>query len=150
MLAFLRHLHQRWNNWCGDAEMERAIRRHLSEQGYYGGSAKLRSVRLAAVKRPGWLQVYLFEVTAKVVPAFAAESSDEAKSDRPSGVSSTRRGDHPSPGAYHELFGLVREDHRHDQTSVRVFTSQDERREQFDRWSEGLVQLRGGRGLTCS
>ncbi len=154
MLAFFRHLQQRWGNWCGDADMEKAIRRQLSKHGYYGGSAQLRSVRLAAVQRPGWLQVYRFEVTARAATSAAingdsvhpAESVSLHREDDPS-----HRGDDPPASAvYHELFGLVKEDHRHNQTSVRVFVSNEQRRELFDRWSEGLIQLRGGRALTCN
>jgi hypothetical protein len=149
MLAFLRQLHQRWANWCGDADMEREIRRHLSINGYFGGSAKLRCVRLAAVERPGWVQVYRFEATARV-----AEPDADRTSSRPIALMTAgdrfTGGDPSEPAVYHELFGLVREDHRRDQTAVRVFASDQQRRELFDRWSDGLVQLRGGRALMGS
>ncbi len=146
MFAFLRHLRERWSNWCGDAEMEKAIRQHLSDQGYYGGSAKLRNVRLAAVQRPGWIQIYRFEVTARVA---AAARTDDGQSDSPTHppAPAVAGDDHPAPAVYHELFGLVREDHRYNQTSVRVFASAGQRLELFERWSDGLIQLRGGRGM---
>jgi hypothetical protein len=147
MFAFLRHLRERWSNWCGDAEMERAIRQYLSDQGYYGRSAKLRNVRLAAVLRPGWVQIYRFEVSARV--ATAARTDDHPADVRAHAQPPAAAGDdHPAPAVYHELFGLVREDHRYNQTSVRVFASADQRLELFERWSDGLIQLRGGRGMT--
>ena len=147
MFAFLRLLRQRWSNWSGDAEMEKAIRQYLSGHGYYGGSAKLRDVRLAAVQRPGWLQIYRFEVTARV--AAAARTDDHTAAKHAPAQHQPHAGDaQPTPAVYHELFGLVREDHRYNQTSVRVFASADQRLELFKRWSEGLVQLRGGRGMT--
>lgn len=135
MFAFLREIRQRWSNWSGDHEMENAIRRHLSDNGYFGGTASFRAVRLAAVQRPGWLQLFRFEVTAKVAGAGEAESDVEAD-DLPD-----------SPPTYHDLFGLVREDHRHNQTEIRVFRSSDQRAELFGRWSDGLLQLRGGRAM---
>ena len=66
MLAYLKHLRQKWNDWCGDHDMELTIRKHLTANGFFGGTAKLRNVRLVAVKRPGWLQIYRFEATARV------------------------------------------------------------------------------------
>ncbi|HBJ37071.1 MAG TPA: hypothetical protein DDZ51_20425 [Planctomycetaceae bacterium] len=134
MFAFLRDLRQRWSNWSGDHEMENAIRRHLSDNGYFGGTAKFRAVRLAAVQRPGWLQVFRFDVTARVADGrhdSAVETDDSPE----------------TPATYHDLFGLVREDHRHNRTEVRVFRSSDQRAELFGRWSDGLLQLRGGRAM---
>lgn len=125
MFTFLHDIRQRWSDWSGDHEMENAIRRHLSDNGYFGGSAKLRAVRLAAVQRPGWLQVFRFEATARVSGNGIAET----------------------PATYHDLFGLVREDHRQNQTEIRVFRSSDQRVELFGRWSDGLLQLRGGRAV---
>lgn len=138
MFAFLRDLRQRWSNWSGDHEMENEIRRHLSDNGYFGGSAKFRAVRLAAVQRPGWLQVFRFDVTARVANISDADvdSADGVNEDSPE-----------SPATYHDLFGLVREDHRHNQTEIRVFRSSDQRAELFGRWSDGLLQLRSGRAL---
>lgn len=146
MFAFLRYFRERWSNWSGDAEMERAIRQHLSSQGYYGGSAKLRKIRLAAVQRPGWIQIYRFDVTARVAPEHAETypATDTALA-RPAAIDGDER---PEPAVYHDLFGLVREDHRYNQTNVRVFDSADQRLELFERWSENLIQLRGGRGMS--
>ncbi|WP_182871411.1 hypothetical protein [Stieleria mannarensis] len=127
MIALLKSLQQKWNDWCGDREMELEIRKHLTKNGYYGGTAKFKNVRLVAVQRPGWLQVFRFEATARR----QAEETDG-----------------PDPEAvYDELHGLVRDDIRHKTTSVRVFRDPAERRELFLRWSEDLIQLRGAQGL---
>lgn len=107
--------------------MEVAIKKHLSANGYYGGSAKLQNVRLVAVQRPGWLQVYRFEARARV-------QVEEIEGPEPEAT-------------YENLFGLVREDARKSQTSIRVFARSDQRRELFLRWSEDLIQLRGAQGL---
>jgi hypothetical protein len=129
MFQMIKHLRQRWNDWCGDHDMEVTIRKHLTLNGYYGGTAKLRNVRLVAVQRPGWQQVFRFEATARV-------AAPGTRDDGPDG-----------PAEYHELYGLVRDDIRHKINSVRVFRSADERRHLFARWSEGLICLRGTYGL---
>ena len=127
-MKWLKHLRQRWDDWCGDRDMELAIRQHLSRNGYFGGTAKFRAVRLVAVQRPGWLQVYRFEASARV----AAETDD----DQPD-----------APPVYEELFGLVRDDLRHKISDVRVFRREDDRRSLFTRWSDGMICLRGVHGL---
>ncbi len=127
MIALLKSLQQKWNDWCGDREMELEIRKHLTRNGYYGSSAKFSNVRLVAVQRPGWLQVFRFEATARL----QVEETDG-----------------PEPEAvYENLYGLVRDDIRHKTTAVRVFQDPSERRELFLRWSEDLIQLRGAQGL---
>ncbi|MEM6778298.1 MAG: hypothetical protein AAF670_11630 [Planctomycetota bacterium] len=108
-----------------------AIRKHLTQEGYFGSTAKFRSVRLVAVARPGWRQVYRFEATARVTPP------DEESN----GV---------TVPVYHELFGLVQEDARHRVSDVRVFVDPAERQELFSRWSDGLICLRGAKGLSVS
>jgi hypothetical protein len=117
--------------------MENAIRRHLSDNGYFGGTAKLRTVRLAAVQRPGWLQVYRFEATARLADSKHADDAAPEDEDLAADFSPV----------YHELFGLVREDHRKDQTAIRFFKTHEQRTELFRRWSDGLITLRGGQAM---
>ena len=124
-MAFLSNLRRRWDDWCGDREMEQRIRRHLSEHGYYGNTATLRRVRLSAVARPGWVQVYQFSANARVRPP-ETDAADP-------------------PPVYAELYGVIRDDARGGQTKLRVFQSEPERRELFDRWSEGLIRTRAAR-----
>ncbi len=128
MIALLKHLRERWNDWCGDRDMEMTICRHLNENGYFGQSAKLKNVRCVAVQRPGWLQVFRFEATVRVRP----ETSDNEPDPEPE---------------YRELFGLLRDDIRRKINTVRVFENADERGELFGRWSDGLICLRGTHGL---
>ncbi len=130
MIGWVKHLRQRWNDWCGDHEMELTIRKHLTENGFFGGTAQLKNVRLVAVQRPGWLQVFRFEARARVRPA---EQSDDSPEGDPE---------------YRELFGLVRDDIRHKINTVRVFADEDQRRDLFTRWSEDLICLRGAHGLS--
>ncbi len=129
MIGWIKHLHKRYSDWCGDREMEMAIRQHLTANGFFGGTAKISNVRLVAVQRPGWLQVFRFEVEARVRPA---DTSDEK----------------PDPAAeYRLLYGLVRDDIRHKVNSIRVFEQENQRKELFARWSEDLICLRGSQGL---
>ena len=128
MLAFIKHLRKRWEDWCGDHEMETAIRKHLTQNGFFGGTARLRNVRLVAVQRPGWLQVFRFDATVRVRPEEEHEGVDpEAE--------------------YREVFGLVKDDIRHKLNTVRFFEKEDERIELFARWSDGLICLRCAHGL---
>ncbi|QDT03178.1 hypothetical protein K227x_15600 [Rubripirellula lacrimiformis] len=128
MFSFLKHLRQRWDDWCGDRDMEMAIRRHLNQNGFFGQSAKLKNVRCVAVQRPGWLQVFRFEASVRI----RLESSD----DQPD-----------PPPQYRDLFGLVRDDIRRQINTVRVFDDPQQRQELFARWSDGLICLRGAHGL---
>ncbi|WP_404310324.1 hypothetical protein [Neorhodopirellula lusitana] len=130
-MNWLKSLRQRWDDWCGDKQMENSIRHHLSRNGYFGGSAKFQAVRLIAIQRPGWLQIYRFEVTVRVDPGVSADDVVPA-------------------AEYRTLFGLVREDQRHNQSDVRVFEAESERLDLFQRWSEGLICLRGARSLEAA
>ena len=130
MLELLRHIRKRWEDWCGDHDMEVTIRKHLTENGFFGGTAKLRNVRLVAVQRPGWLQVFRFDATVRVRPEIDEEVGKDPKPE------------------YREVFGLVKDDIRHKVNTVRFFEQEQERIELFARWSEDLICLRGAHGLT--
>jgi hypothetical protein len=106
-----------------------AIRKQLTENGFFGATATLRNVRLVAVQRPGWLQIYRFEATARLRPA---DQSDNAPDSDPE---------------YRQLYGLVRDDIRYNVNTIRVFEDSGGRRELFVRWSEDLIRLRGAQGL---
>ncbi|MEW4561317.1 hypothetical protein AB1K70_02255 [Bremerella sp. JC770] len=129
MPAWLKSIAQWWNNWVGDKEMENSIRRHLDQAGYHGLGAKITNVRLVAIQRPGWLQIYRFEVSARV-------RKDERMDDTPE-----------SPPQTVEQFGLVLHDFRKSLTDVRLFEDVEQRRALFRQWAEGLIQLRGAEGL---
>ena len=132
MKTWFQHLKQRWNDWCGDRDMEIAIRRHMTESGFYGQTAKIQNVRLIAVQRPGWLQVYRFEAMVRL---------------KPDGTGSESSTDSPQ---YRHVSGLVKDDIRYRVQTVRTFTSERDRRSCFAEWSEGLICLRGAEGLAPS
>jgi hypothetical protein len=131
MIGWLKHLRERWDNWSGDRDMELSIRKHLTDSGYFGRTAKVQRLRLVAVQRPGWLQIFRFEARVRV-------ASDVSE-------------DQPDPEAiYRTLFGLVRDDIRHKISDIRVFEDEHDRSDLFVQWSDGLICLRGAHGLTES
>jgi len=122
---WLKRLMDRWKNWAGDHEMEIAIRRHLSNRGYRGAAAELKSVKLIAIQRPGWIQIYRFEAVATPQPA-DAEPAGSSQSELSSVL----------------LYGLVRDDGR-THSEVEVFVHPARRIELFQQWSKGMITLRG-------
>ena len=128
-MGLLKQLKTRWDNWTGDRDLEIAIRKHLTEVGYFGRTATIQRLRLVAVQRPGWLQVSRFEVQARVrVEVSEDELEPEAE--------------------YHQLFGLARDDLRHKINDIRVFDNESDRKTLFQEWSQDLICLRGAHGLT--
>lgn len=116
MNGFWKRLSEKWSNWIGDRDLELALRRHLSGEGYYGDSASFQNLRLAAVQRPGWVQVFIFTVQAKL-------RSDEASET-------------------HQLFGVAMQDERYSKLSVRTFSKRHLRNAKFRDWSSDLIRLR--------
>ena len=129
---FWQELTNRWKNWTGDRELDIAIRRHLSDQGYQGGGAELQQVKLIAVQRPGWVQVYRFEAVAR--RQVIDDVEDESTSASPPS--------HPATSSSQLLYGLVRDDGRFG-CEVQTFIHPARRIELFKQWSEGLITLRG-------
>ncbi|MEM8732587.1 MAG: hypothetical protein AAGG44_00090 [Planctomycetota bacterium] len=118
MWDFFGGLAKKWTSWIGDRDMELALRKHLDSQGFYGDTARFENLRLAAVQRPGWLQVFVFSVEVR------------ERSERNSSV---------------QLHGIVRQDERYNKTDIRTFSAKYERNSLFSEWSEDLIRLRGAR-----
>lgn len=128
MRAWLGRLRERWQNWCGDREMELAIRQHLGKRGFYGGAAKLRNVRVIAIERPGWLQIYRFEAAVRRVRDSVEDAEDYAAADeRPEEVL---------------IYGLVVDDGRKG-SEVHTFMNARDRYLFFSERAAGMIQLRG-------
>lgn len=129
MIGWIKHLRQKWNDWCGDREMELAIRQQLNDEGFFGSTANLQNVRLVAIQRPGWLQIYRFEAMARLRPEDAAEDAPDEQAQ------------------YIHLFGLVKDDIRFNINTVKIFRNSVQRRALFADWSQDLIRLRGAEGL---
>lgn len=115
---FLKQLTEKWANWLGDRDMELSLRRHLSENGFLGHAARFSQLRLVAVQRPGWLQVYTF-----IVEAHSQINDTDPQQ---------------------KLFGIVRQDERYERCEIRLFSIQSERAKLLDEWSQDLIRLRRG------
>jgi hypothetical protein len=127
MHAMFKRWKSSWDQWVGDRDLELAIRGCISDHGYSGRSAKLKHVRLQAIERPGWVQVYSF--TADVQPLYDGR------------VATTEPGKEP---IRQTIFGVAIDDGRR-HTRSEVFNTEHERDQQMDEWSVGLI-CRGKRG----
>ncbi len=103
----------------GNKVAEKDLRDWLDGHGCHGRSARVRELELAAIGRPGWVQVFRFAVEAK------RKTDDEA-------------------GGWEELRGYLRDDERRGY-EVRLTPTEAERVATFAEWSRGLVVLREGR-----
>ena len=110
MKSWLDKLRRRWSDYVGDRDLERAIRAEIVARGLPEGAA-IRNVRLAAIERPGWVQVYEFDVEAT-----------------PSGMAGS-----------HRWLGVARDDGRRGAV-VRLFDTPKLREQQFVAWSEGMIK----------
>ncbi len=95
----------------GNNVAEKDIREHLSANGYFGRTATFVEIELHAIQRPGWLQVFRFQVNAK--------STD----------------DH-----WVKLFGAMRDDERFKKTEILFFSNNNKRDQVLKSWSKGLMQ----------
>jgi len=110
-----RHLIDRWKNWIGDAELERAIRNELVRLGFPRQASQLHNTRLYAIQRPGYVQVWSFEVDTN-------RNSESL-----------------------QLYGAARDDTRNEgrkAASVVISPNQSVVSQQLEEWSEGLIVRR--------
>ena len=102
----------------GNRFLEHDLRAWLDGEGYYGRSAEVEELELAAVQRPGWVQVFRFRLRAK----------------------------HRGSGEWDELRGLARDDERvkkkADRTAYRLTPTDAAHDAAFAEWSDGLITLR--------
>ena len=96
----------------GNKVIEKDLRGYLTEQGYCGETAQFASLELAAIQRPGWLQVFTFEVRVKEI-----HTSD-----------------------WKELLGVCRDDERFDQFDVVLNEDHSVRDAKFNEWSADLIR----------
>ena len=106
---------QRWRDWTGDKHLDRAIRAELRRLGYASHTAKTRSVRLTAIQRPGWVQVYRF------------------------GVDTTRPTDEDTPETI-TLLGAARDDGRRSGIDVLLTDNPRLLHQRLEAWCEGLIR----------
>lgn len=110
-----KNLLRNWSDWTGDKRLTEAIRRELRRGGYAVNASQIRQVRLAAIERPGWVQVYRFSVET--------ETMEENPHIRRKAL----------------LFGVSREDGRKSRIEVLLTEEETTYQEQLQTWSEGLL-----------
>lgn len=114
MMQFLKQLASSWANWLGDRDLELQLRKHLNEQGFYGDRARIFDLKLKAVQRPGWLQIFSFTVEAK-----------------------SRLTEGSAPVL---VYGVVRQDERYERYDIAVFEATHLRDRRLFEWSEGMIR----------
>lgn len=114
----LKKLLQSWSDWTGDKKLTQAIQRELRRLGYAVHAAQTREVQLAAIERPGWVQVYRFQVET--------QTNEENPHTRRAVV----------------LHGVSRDDGRKSRIEVLLTESLSERNQRLNDWSEGLIRRR--------
>ena len=100
-------------SFIGNKSAEKEIRDWLSQNEYCGKSAKFTEIELHAIKRPGWLQVFRFELR-------------------------TVTAEHENV----QLFGAMRSDERYGKPTIAVREDLVSRDTQLAEWSEGLITQR--------
>lgn len=102
-----------WNHWVGYRVTEKEILEWMQSQGYVTSAANLSEVQLYALKRPGWVQVFRFQIEAR-------DRQDQRR----------------------RFFGALRSDERYGGPEICVFATRPERDHQLQQWSAGLIVRR--------
>ena len=101
------------NSLISNKAVEKDIRDWLSQNGYIGNSAKFDELELHAIKRPGWHQVFRFQL---------------------SGLTAERQSV--------QLYGAMQSDERYGQLAIVVHEDLAVRDAQLADWSDGLITQR--------
>lgn len=112
----LKRLLKSWTDWTGDKGLTDAIHAELRRQGFAVHASRTRRVHLAAVERPGWVQVYTFAVETR--------TNEEDRESRREVL----------------LHGASRDDGRKAKTEILLTEDEGEWRQQVETWSEGLIR----------
>lgn len=110
---------------------ERDIRQWLDRQGFEGGNAKLVGPELFAIGRPGWVQVFQFQVSAlRKTRADGQAFGDE---------------DEDVDAVWNDSFGVVLDDERvrdeSTKTQIWTFEDQDQQLEKLNEVSQELLRV---------
>ena len=100
---------------------ERDIRDWLAGNGYDGKSVQFDEVELHAIKRPGWLQVFRFELRCTTTETEITK------------------------GQRKKLFGAMKDDERYGRPEVIVSEDPEIRNSHLAQWSDGLIVHRSAR-----
>jgi hypothetical protein len=114
MLKSLISMIARWFGSCYKyGAVEREISQWLVKEGYNLKDTVIADIQLRAIERPGWVQVYSFQVTQTL-----DSNADVLR------------------------YGVLRSDERFGNSAIRVFSNSFERNRQLGIWSENLIRRR--------
>jgi hypothetical protein len=102
-----------FHHYVRNGVTEREILEWLKARNYSTDAKRLANVQLFAIQRPGWLQVFRFEVEVR-----------------------------DSEGHPEKLFGALRSDERFGDPTICVFETSSERDDQLHVWSQGMIVRR--------
>jgi len=125
---FWRRLVSWWQQSVGDRDLELKIRQAVDRLGDDGQSARFVRCQLVAIQRPGWRQVWEFELTA-CARRLPEEEHDFAR---------------------RKWFGVARDDTRTNLADIALFQTPDEQRHQVERWSTGMLRRKTPRPRVTS
>lgn len=96
--------------------IEREIHQHLKQQGWKRKQYQLRGIELIAVERPGWKQIFQFELAVQTADQQAAWNGKHVQ-------------------------GLIRDDHRQG-SELRLLADASEREAVLQVWGAGMIHRR--------
>jgi hypothetical protein len=108
-----------WQSWIGDRELERKIRTKLTTQGSVGDVAEFQFFKIAAIQRPGWVQVFHFCVVAPAKGKIGLSREN-----------------------WNTFYGVVRQDERYNRTEIHLTPSRTECAAVLNDWSKDLIKAR--------
>ena len=113
----------------GNRVTEKDIRDWLDANGHVGRSAKIDDLELHAIERPGWVQVFEFQVRSKTLSAQISDQHDKFESE--------------SEPVWQDRFGVVLDDERKRtqalRTQIWVFEDRAGQQAKLESVSEGML-----------
>lgn len=102
----------RLRSLIGNRVTEKDVRDFLTARGFSGSTARFDYLKLVAIARPGWVQVFAFRV-----------STCDLSGDK------------------YTFFGVVRDDERN-RTEIRLQDTAEDQEKLIDSWSKDMITLR--------
>ena len=114
----------------GNRVTEKDIRDWLEGNGFVGRTAKIRELELHAIRRPGWVQVFEFDLSARLRP-------------NESETTTTQEFDSSSDTDWIERFGVVLDDERNRtqelRTQIWLFENRSDQQNKLEEVSQGML-----------